>query len=115
AALSIPIRDLIDDNLLTDPTFRDRAVTILDGLERMAALLLEGNPSLVTCRSQIDGLSAAAHAQLAEDLSPVLPMNPMYYRVTDFESDAVIATGMTGSSGHLQFFGDQHRAFLVHL
>jgi len=113
APLNIPIATLVDDNLFTDPAFRDRAHTIAQGLNTLKSLFVESNPSLIACRQQIDGLMAAAHELFLQNLSPHPPTGPIYYRITDFLSGALIASGTSGSAGHFQFFGADHRAFLV--
>ena len=113
APLNLVITNLLDDNLFTDPYFRNLALTMSARFNVVKALLVETNPSLIAARRQIDALTAAAHQRLLAILSQHAPARAIWYRATEFRTGVTVASGMTQFPSRLQFFGNVQTPFVV--
>ncbi len=112
-ALSIPISNLLADDLITNPFYRNRALTMSTNFNVVKSLLMENNPSLIAFRRQIDALTAAAHQRLRAILTFRSAAKPISYRVTDFRTGATVASGVSSTPSQIKFFGSAQTPFVV--
>src|SRR6266542_1015219 len=108
----VPLSDLIDDRVNSDPHFRNIALSIAISSTNLVRLLSKENPLFILARSEVERFADTANS-LGASLDQATPIKPVLYIVSDAVNGSLIARAETTPEGDFTFFGPPDRPLRI--